>query len=218
MKRLLLFGTPVAGMAVVALLFYANVLTYLRLTDEQEIAQLTFTRAGENAWLAYVVDGRGCAVTEVPIEGDQWRIDAEFLKWKPWANLLGLDAQYRLSRIEGRYADIDQQNRSEAPAWSLVPPTTMDIGRLGEALGRLNFLVDARYGSSVYQRIDEKLVYRVYRSQSGLITRYRPRSEDVFVSEEELQIQIRKGCDPDESLLRSAALRLEAWLQATFAG
>ena len=37
------------------------------------------------------------------VHGDEWRIDARVLKWKPWANVLGLDTQYRLDRLSGRY-------------------------------------------------------------------------------------------------------------------
>ncbi len=212
-KRLLFFGTPLGGLLLVAALFGANILSYQRLSGEQEIAQLTFEPVADNRWTAYVADGQGCALTVVELVGDQWRIDAEFLKWKPWANLLGLDAQYRLSRIEGRFADIDAQNTNDSPAWSLTPQNTLDISALGKAMGRLNFMLDSRYGSSVYQSIEQGLIYRVYRTQSGLITRYRPRGEDVKLGESEMSIRIRKGCDSEPSLMQSAALQLDGWIQ-----
>ena len=46
---------------------------------------------------------------------------------------------------------------------------------VAEALGRLNFLLDASYGSSTFHHIDTDAVYRVYKTQTGLITRNAPR-------------------------------------------
>lgn len=45
---------------------------------------------------------------------------------------------------------------------------------MGRYPGRLS-PVDTLYGSSVYDRMDEHYVYRVYRGQSGLLVRKQPR-------------------------------------------
>ena len=39
-----------------------------------------------------------------PLHGDEWRVEAQVLRWKPWANVLGLDTQYRLDRLSGGLA------------------------------------------------------------------------------------------------------------------
>ena len=44
---------------------------------------------------------------------------ARVLRWKPWATVLGLDAQYRLDRFDSSYRDI-----AEARA---TPPSVEDL-------------------------------------------------------------------------------------------
>lgn len=212
MKKFVLFGLPLTGLLLVGLLFSASVLTYSRLSDEALIAEIHFQAEPQDGWRAFISDGRGCELTEVVIAGDQWRIDAEFLKWKPWANVLGLDAQYRLNRFQGRYEDVVNERQNDSPVWSLTVPTVFDVAALETALGPLNFLVDATYGSSVYQRIDPGLVYLVYRSQSGLVTRYRARREDVQVAEEGVLITVRRGCDEPQNAFTRLVLALNRWL------
>jgi hypothetical protein len=53
--------------------------------------------------------------------------------------------------------------------------TAVDVVSLAEGLGRWNFLIDASYGSSTYQDIDPASVYDVYRTQTAIITRSKPR-------------------------------------------
>lgn len=98
-------------------------------------------------------------------------MDAEFVKLKPWANVIGFDARYRLVRLEGRYRDIGKQNAGPYRAYDLGAEGAPD---LVAALARWNFLVDAEYGSSTFTDIAEDMVYTVYRTQSGIIVRTEP--------------------------------------------
>jgi hypothetical protein len=160
--------------AILIVLLSASIYTYNALTDETVIAELRFDRT-------------------YPIVGDQWRIDAEFLKWKYWAALLGLGSRYRLDRIEGRYRTVEEQNSEPHAAHSLADGTSIDIVDFSKALGPLNFLIDATYGSSTYQGIDTRLVYYVSKTPTGIITRSvaRPvQQEDA----EALAIAIERGC------------------------
>jgi hypothetical protein len=179
MRRLLkvsmLFAVVAALLAV--LLLSASIYTYHALTAESLIAELTFDRMNGRQWIAHLRTGDRCYERDLPLFGDQWRIDAEFLKWKSWANLLGLDAQYRLDRLEGRYRSADEQNSEPNIAHNLGGKTAVDVVELAGALGGWNFLVDATYGSSVYHDIDTASLYSVYRTQSGLITRATPRRD-----------------------------------------
>src|SRR5262249_60729388 len=112
MRRLFkysLFLLVVAAVLVVMLLS-ASIYTFNALTGETLIAELTFDRMNGRQWVAHLRTGDRCDERDLPLFGDQWRIDAEFLKWKSWANLLGLDAQYRLDRLEGRYRTAAEQN------------------------------------------------------------------------------------------------------------
>lgn len=165
----------VLSAALAIVLFSATVYTYDRLTAETLIAELRFDATGERQYVAHLRTGDRCEERSFPLYGDQWRIDAEFLKWKYWALLLGLDSQYRLDRLEGRYRSAAEQNSLPNVAHDLTERTAVDLVSLAESLGSLNFLLDATYGSSTYQDIDVGNVYYVYRTQTGIITRHEPR-------------------------------------------
>jgi hypothetical protein len=160
---------------LVVVLTAATVYTYHRLTAETLIAELRFDHAGERQYVARLRTGDRCDERVFPLFGDQWRIDAEFLKWKYWALLLGLDSQYRLDRLEGRYRSVAEQNSLPNVAHDLAERTAVDLVAVAGSLGAWNFLLDASYGSSTYQDIDVGNVYYVYRTQTGIITRHEPR-------------------------------------------
>lgn len=161
--------------ALSIVLLTATVYTYDRLTAETLIAELRFDPAGERQYVAHLRTGDRCDERTFPVFGDQWRVDAEFLKWKYWALLLGLDSQYRLDRLEGRYRSAVEQNSEPNLAHDLGERTAIDLVSLAASLGAWNFLLDATYGSSTYQDIDVGNVYYVYRTTTGIITRHEPR-------------------------------------------
>jgi hypothetical protein len=177
MRRALRFSLWVVVLfaALSVVLLTATIYTYERLTAETLIAELTFEPTGDRQHIAHLRTGDRCDERAFPVFGDQWRVDAEFLKWKYWALLLGLDAQYRLDRLEGRYRSAADQNSQPHLAHSLSEPTAVDLVALAETLGSWNFLLDATYGSSTYQDIDTRNVYYVYRTTTGIITRHEAR-------------------------------------------
>ncbi len=147
---------------------------YERLTGEAPVAEIRFTPLDDRLYRARLFRYDRCREESYLIAGDQWRIDARFLKWRGWVAWLGLDARYRLERIEGRYRRLADERSRPATHYALSDPSRLDIVELADALGPLNVLVDAEYGSSTYQAIDPDVVYRVYRSQSGLLSRGEP--------------------------------------------
>ncbi len=161
----------VALSALAVLLLAANIYTYHRLTAETVIAELRFEPTGDRQYVAYLRTGDRCNERVLPVFGEQWRVDAEFLKWQYWAMLLGLDSQYRLDRLEGRYRSAEDQNAAPKVAHDLGGDTAVDIVTIAHTLGSWNFLLDATYGTSTYEDIDVARVYRVYRTTTGIITR-----------------------------------------------
>jgi hypothetical protein len=161
--------------AIAVVLLAAAAYTYDRLTAETLIAELRFDPTGDRQYVAHLRTGDRCAERTFPVFGDQWRVDAEFVKWKYWAVLLGLDSRYRLDRLEGRYRSAAEQNSLPNVVHDLADRTAVDLVELAESLGSWNFLLDATYGSSTYQDIDVRKVYAVYRTTTGIITRHEPR-------------------------------------------
>ena len=179
--------------ALSVVLLTATVYTYDRLSAETLIAELRFDATGERQYVASLKTEGGCDERAYTVLGDQWRVDAEFLKWKYWALLLGLDSQYRLDRLEGRYRSAAEQNSQPNVAHDLSERTAVDLVALAESLGSWNFLLDATYGSSTYQDIDVGNVYYVYRTQTGIITRQEPRPVQPQ-GNEPLAVNINGAC------------------------
>jgi len=148
-----------------------TILTYARLSYEKPIAAMYFEPVSDDVFIAHLEsDDPGVSGT-YEIYGDQWRIDAEFIKLKPWANVMGMDARYQLVRFEGRYRDVQKQNTAPYRAYKLGVGDALDLVNY---LAEWNFFVDAEYGSSTFTDIDEDMVYTVYRTQSGIIVRSEP--------------------------------------------
>lgn len=179
--------------ALSVVLLTATVYTYDRLTAETLIAELRFDATGDRQYVAHLRTGDRCADRAFQVYGDQWRVDAEFLKWKYWALLFGLDSQYRLDRLEGRYRLAAEQNSQPNVAHDLSERTAVDLVSLAESLGAFNFLLDATYGSSTYQDIDVDNVYYVYRTATGIITRHEPRPVRAAAGEP-LSVTIDGAC------------------------
>ena len=148
-----------------------TILTYVRLTAEEPIAKMYFEPLGEDVFEAHLAADAGGDVGIYEIYGDQWRIDAEFIKLKPWANVMGMDARYKLVRFEGRYRDTEDENTKPNMAYDLGQGDALDLVNY---LAEWNFLVDAEYGSSTFTDISEDTLYTVYRTQSGIIARREP--------------------------------------------
>jgi hypothetical protein len=202
----------ILGFAVITM-FSAAIYTYAVLTDEAEIAEIYFEAVGPQHFTAHLATNGGCARSSIDIFGDQWRIDAEFLKWKNWALYFGLDAQYRLERFEGRYRDINEQNSRRTLAYDITEGSAVDIPAIAGALGRWNFLVDAAYGSSTYQDIDPERLYRVYRTQTGLITRDEPLPR-ARPGEAMLTIEVDRACGGEPNYWE----RFAAWADGAVRG
>jgi hypothetical protein len=175
-RLLLLWGMIIPGAFL--LLAGSNLLTYTRLANEQSVAEIRFSRLDNGHYLALLTVGK--EERRFVLNGDQWELDARVIKWKPWANLLGLDAGFRLERIAGRFSDIDKANLVAPKAYELAPHSMVDVWAIAQKNSRWLPFFDAAYGSSVYLPMADGLVYRVSMSQSGLLARTLDKKEGAM--------------------------------------
>lgn len=160
-------------LAIAALLFVvsSNLHTYARLTFERPVAEIVFEQRAPqtfNATLTQVPNGE---IQMFVLAGDEWQLDARVLKWKGWANLFGLDAQYRLERVSGRYRDITQERTAERTVYPLAENLGLDLWQLTlDKPDRLPF-VDAIYGNAAYMPMSDGARYEISITQTGLIAR-----------------------------------------------
>src|SRR5437868_14959020 len=99
-------GAPAALVGLAAALLGLNTQSFARLTHESLVADVRVHTLApkQNLYRVTVVRLDGANVTQTcTIQGDEWDIGARVQKWKPWANVLGLDTTYRLDQLTNRY-------------------------------------------------------------------------------------------------------------------
>lgn len=127
-----------------------NLYSYDRLTYEQAIAELRFRQLDEQRFQVEISYQNTNETDNFLINGNEWQVDARVIKWRGWAQLLGLNAQYRLERISGRYTDIDDELQKSRTVYSLVPGDGIDYWKLINEYKKWLPWVDAYYGSATY--------------------------------------------------------------------
>jgi hypothetical protein len=178
-------GLELSGLVFILLasssfLLASNLHTYQRLTFEQEVAEVTFERLNEQEYRAEIKALDSDFLRVVNIRGDEWQLDTQVLTWKGVATLFGLDANYRLHRISGRYIDIDEEKNSPRSVYSLVQKAELpaviedqdfDLWQFAHKYKNWMRWVDAAYGSAVFLPMTDSAKYSVAISRTGLIAR-----------------------------------------------
>ena len=157
--------------AASSLLLGSNFAIYHRLVFEQPVATISFRELEPMLFSAELSQPNALA-NEYQLRGDEWQLDARILKWYGFANVLGMDTQYRLHRLSVRYADIDQEREASRSVFEVSERPEVDIWKLSADHGQwLDWLVDAAYGSAIYLPMTDGAEYEVTMSQSGLVAR-----------------------------------------------
>jgi len=166
-----LTGITLLAVAAVAFIISLNLHTYARLTHEEPVAEIVFESRGPQHYRATLTQVPSGQMQMFVLAGDEWQLDARVLKWKGWANLLGLDAQYRLERVAGRYRDLQQERRKERTVYPLSENPGVDLWELSTDYPQWLPFVDAVYGSATYLPMADGARYEVRITQSGLVAR-----------------------------------------------
>lgn len=171
-------GRGVAGggiflaVGAVAALMGLNIQTYHRLGEAQRaVATIAFDRVegSENTYNVTITeppaeDGAPGPVHRFEATGDDWMISARVLRWKPWATVLGLDAQYRLDRFDSRYRDVAVAQTTPPTVYDLRPVrrTGIDFLPFVQTVGKYAPLVDTpEHGQAIYWPMADGAQYRI---------------------------------------------------------
>ncbi|MEW8297204.1 MAG: hypothetical protein AB2588_11175 [Candidatus Thiodiazotropha sp.] len=160
-----LLGVVVLLVASFVSMLFLSVQSYVQLTREQLLAEVEINAAdSEMNELVLTIDGER---RSYPISADEWRVDARFIKWKPWVALLGKEPVVRLESLSGREAGTGSrliQVHNLHDDFAIVDRIVADLtDRFG--------MVDTMYGSSVYMPVERGARYRVSANHAGLIAR-----------------------------------------------
>ena len=169
-----LAGAPLAIIGLAAGLLGFNIQTYARLTHEGPVAEVS-VRALDPASQTYAVTVHRLDETNstktCTLQGDEWLISGRVQKWKPWANVLGLDTTYSLDQLSNKYFTAERGNGKVITACDLngAPPQVNQYVPQGWLAWIANqaYTVDRRFGDANYMPLADGAVYRVVITQSG---------------------------------------------------
>jgi len=160
-----------------AFLLASNLYTYQRLVYEQAIAEITFGKISEQRYHTNIKSLDSGYQHSVELNGDEWQLDAQVLSWQGVATLIGLDANYRLHRISGRYLDITEEQQRPRSVYSLIrnpayiEDEKFDLWQFANEHQDWLHWVDAVYGSAVFLPMTDGAKYSIAISRTGLIAR-----------------------------------------------
>lgn len=157
--------------STVVLLAASNLTTYQRLVYEAPVAELSFVEVAPARFNVELVNLETGDTSRFDLLGDEWQLDAQILSWHGLVTLLGLDAQYRLLRLSGRYVDIDQEKSSARSVHALAAVKSYDVWSTIQEYQRWIAWADATYGSAVFLPMVDQARYKVSISRTGLVAR-----------------------------------------------
>jgi len=172
-----LSGFVFLALATSSFLLASNLYTYERLVFEQAVAEIAFQKVSHQEYQVNIVALDSPFQKTVSLKGDEWQLDAQVLSWKGMATLMGMDANYRLHRISGRYIDIVEEQQRPRTVYSLVKKTAyiederFDLWQFVHEQQNWLQWVDAAYGSAVFLPMTDGAKYSVSITRTGLIAR-----------------------------------------------
>lgn len=168
-------GAPLALIGAVAGLLGLNAQTFARLTYEAPVADVSI-HAIDPAQSMYRVtvkrlDGPNLTMT-CDLQGDEWEMSARVQRWRPWANVLGLDSTYTLDQMDNKYFTAERGNGKLITACDLRgPPPAVDAYVPQSWLYWVtdnSYTEERRFGSASYMPLADGATYRVIMTQAGL--------------------------------------------------
>lgn len=100
------------------------------------------------------------------VMGDEWMLQADFIKFPTWLNILGFHAGYKLTRLEGSYQDASLERNSKHTVVELNGGEDNFFKTMQTQRQWFSPFVDAYYGNAVFEPGNG--VFDVYASQTGL--------------------------------------------------
>ena len=111
------------------------------------------------------------------LKGDQWAIEGDILKWDDRLSFLGLHTMYRLTRVRGRYIDVQNEIQNTPTVYSLVKDEGTPYWRWLYKYGHKLPFVTAVYGNTVFTYPSKEDTYEIYVTTSGFMAQVRKNRE-----------------------------------------
>jgi hypothetical protein len=146
--------------------------SYLGLTGDIRVARIRATPVANIAHemsvelILYDQNGNPTSDNTYVVQGDEWMLQGDIVKFPAWLNILGLHSGFKLTRLEGRYDDVNMERNSPHTVLELNGGDDNFFKTVQEQAWTSPF-VDSAYGSSTFLSPDGK-TYDVFVSQDAL--------------------------------------------------
>ncbi len=150
--------------------FFAGTQGYQGLTREEPAATIKLMATGEQSFNLQLVFPDGTS-RFFSLKGDEFLIDANILKWKPWTNVMGLHTAYRLDRISGRYHQAEDEINQPRTLFEINDNSQQGLGKWREQYRFLSFLLDVEHGSASFVDANPDFEYQLMVTNDGLLIR-----------------------------------------------
>jgi hypothetical protein len=143
-------------------------------TKKTHVAEIQAIELAPHKVRVYLVpiqhDGARGATEIYDVDGDQWEVGGDVMRWRPFMTALGLEPVFRLTRVEGRWNAAADANSHKGSAFDRAPPSAAWLGLYrGTDKLPLKWLVAGAHGQYVSQLPDRRAVYDLYVTPNGYV-------------------------------------------------
>ncbi len=150
--------------------FLFGLRSYQVFTREELVAVVRCEAAPAGSGYPFVLS---IAQQSLPLQGDQWAIGGDFLKWYPWVNWIGIKNCHKLTRLSSRYLKAEEELNRPRTAYDLNGGTDL-LWRCLYRVGQWIPFVEAVYGNSAYTFATPGASWGVYVTLSGYLVKPLP--------------------------------------------
>jgi hypothetical protein len=144
-------------------------------TKKTHVAEVQALELAPHKLRLYLVpieaDGVRGATETYDVDGDQWQLGGDILRFRNFLTALGVETVYRLSRVEGHWNAAADANAHKGTAYDREGGTSTRWLALYRDHDRapLKWLVAGAHGQLVSQLPDRRAVYDIYVTPNGFV-------------------------------------------------
>lgn len=168
--------TSIVGVSIglVALSLLAMLQGWRAFTKKTHVAEVQAIELSPHKLRVYLVpiekDGARGATEVYDVDGDQWQVGGDVLRFRPFVTALGVQPVFRLTRVEGRWNSAVDANAHKATAYDRAPQSAAWLGLYrGADKPPVRWLVDGAHGQAVSQLPDRRAVYDLFITPNGYV-------------------------------------------------
>jgi len=147
--------------------------SYLGLTGNIRVAQVRASSPGPHQMsielVLYDTNGHQISDHTYTVQGDEWMLQADFIKFPTWLNVIGLHAGYKITRLEGIFRDPNLERNSKHSVVELNGGEDGFFTTMQNQKFWFSPFVDAYYGNAAFAPAGA--TYDVFASQDGLFAK-----------------------------------------------